>query len=359
MNSLDQFFERFPALVKGLATEKWRGSFNARTLARASSYANGTSIRSLRIKEQGKGFGVISADVRGSLTVPYVVKIFFLTAKGVMRLAPQGCSCPVEYDCKHAAAVLQFLAKNAERFSAVSNVISSEPILDWKTEDWLRRMRLLADTNGMDAEAKPYSKFLVYRLSPRLNHSEPVLNLRLGNRLKSGGVSLDQSNPTADTSNPPRYMTPEDILLVIRMRVLQRLQYGYEGLRLDIPGSAELLEDIFATGRLFVDDLQNHKGVIPVTMGSPETVRAGWEHLSSGKTKPALEFSREGLVFTATETPLYIDFEKAEIGKLEADLSGKMLRLWARAGDETGHSSERGGKTPLISWKTHACAGGS
>ena len=329
MDSLDRIFESFPELAKGLTTGSWRSHFDSRTLARCAEYANGASIRTLRLKEDGKGFGFITAGVQGTARAPYRVEIYFESENGVMELTPEDCSCPVGYGCKHAAAVLLYLEKRGKLFSAVQGIVSTGPQLDWQAEDWLKRMKGAAASNvEPEKKASTYNKFLAYCLLVNPRRAEPVLSLRLGSRLKSGAVSMDTSYPTADTSNPPKYMADEDILLVLRLRTLQRKQYGYDGLSLDTPGSMELLKDLLATGRLFVGDATSRKGLLQVSMGPAEQVEAVWNILPGGAMKPALEFSREDLAFAATEPPFYVDAGRALIGPLESEIPGNLLRLW-------------------------------
>jgi|TARA_B110000037_G_C17127360_1_gene508826 hypothetical protein len=275
-------------------------------------YANGASIRTLRLKEDGRGFGFITSGVQGTARAPYRVELYFMSDDGVMELTPDQCSCPVGMDCKHAAAVLLYLEKRGKLYSAAHGIVPTGPQLDWHAEDWLRRMKSAAAANVKpEKQASSYNKFLAYCLLTNPHRPEPVLSLRLGNRLKSGAVSMGASYPTADTSNPPKYMADEDILLVIRLRSLQRNHYSYDGLSLDTQGSMKLLQDVLATGRLFAIDPTNRKGLLPVAMGPAEQVKAVWEILPDGAMKPALEFSLKaggtGLNLTAADTVIHYD----------------------------------------------------
>ncbi len=345
MDALDKIFSRFPSLVRGLDDENWATGYDGQTLKRAKDYANGSSIRSLRIREHGPGFGEISAEVQGTAFSPYKTSFFFETEEKIMSVHPESCDCPIGYHCKHLAAVMLFLTKRAKQHSGVSPVFSG-PVIDWQTQDWLKRITEAAAESAGTDDGKPYSKLLAYCIEKDVYRGHLLLTMRVGTEKKSGVVSLTKSFASADLMKPPRYMAEEDFPLVSRFRQLQRSQYDYQGMRLEGKGCGRFLADVLATGRLFVvKETDQRFSLVPervINEGPPETVKAVWKQLGGGKMKPSLEFSREGLVITPTDPVFYVDFRNGIFGKLESDLPGNVLALW-----ETGPSVSENVVRPL------------
>jgi len=332
MDSLDKIFERFPSMVRGLEDDGWMEEFDRATLARAKAYANGSSIRTLRITEQKPGLGEITAEVKGTASMPYKTGFYFDSFEGKMEVIPTSCSCPVGYGCKHLAAVLLFLAKRG-KLHGVAGKIFSRPAIDWQTADWLKRIETAAALNHVtDTPEKPYNKILAYCIEKDAYREGLMLTMRVGTVKKSGAISVERSFATADPGRPPKYMAEVDFPLVSRFRQLQRARHHYEGVRMEGSGCGKFLEEALATGRLFViKDSGNYSALEPERVleeGPPESVRAVWQQLEGGKMRPSLEFSREGLSFTPTEPVFYVDFSTGAFGKMESDLPGNLLSLW-------------------------------
>ena len=332
MDSLDNIFQRFPTLSEAFRDRSWMREFDGQSLSRAKGYADGRHITSIRMKEYSRGVGMISAEIQGSTKRPYRAEIRFRTQGGTMHLEPDHCSCPVMYECKHLAAVMLFLEKRAAKHHLTSTGVAQTGI-DWQMADWLKRFEeAAAADHGIAAAPKPYNKILAYCIEKEMYRDWLMLTIRVGTVKKSGEVSLASSYATADLSKPPQYMSDEDFLLVSRLRRFQRARFDYGGIPLEGEGVGKFLEDVLATGRLFViRDTNFYSGMDPqqvLEAGPPETINAIWEQLDDGKMRPALKFSREGMRFTSTDPVFYVDFAKGVFGKITSDFSGKMLALW-------------------------------
>ena len=345
MDSLDSIFDRFPTLPKALRANQWMADYGQSTITRAREYADARHITSVRMKEQAPGWGSISVEVQGTAKRPYQVVIQFHTKSNSLILSPDYCNCPVVYDCKHLAASMLFLGKRAAQYSLVAEGLAGTGI-DWQTADWLKRIEAAAAVeDGSAACAKPYNKILAYCIEKDAYRDWLMLTIRVGTVKKSGEVSLDRSFATADLSKPPKYMSEEDFILVSRFRKFQRERYDYGGLRLEGNGCGKFLEEVLATGRLFVIKDSEKRGLDPerVLDQSPtESVKAIWEQLEGGKMRPSLEYSREGIIFTPTQPIFYVDFVQGIFGKMESDLSGNLLSLWS-----TGPTVNSGIAQPL------------
>ena len=135
--------------------------------------------------------GLISAEVSGGAAKPYEVTILFPDYEGTAVEAHIDCSCPVGFDCKHAAAVL--FAAQARQSSALGTsphlarvapqvsarpVPLSQPLLQWLTE--AQNETLVAKRSVFD---------LVYVFVPRALHDGKA---RKGKSLPIAGKPLPQ-----------------------------------------------------------------------------------------------------------------------------------------------------------------------
>ena len=123
-----------------------------------------------------------------------------------MDLSPEECSCPIGYECRHLAAVFLYLEKRAAKYSSVIN--SSQPILDWETEDWLKRIQTAAAKSQVPASksSTAYNKILAFCIEKNAYRDEVTMNLRVGTVKKSGDVTLERALASADVSRPPKYL---------------------------------------------------------------------------------------------------------------------------------------------------------
>ena len=134
---------------------------------------------------------LISAEVRGGAARPYEVTILFPDYEGGAVDAHIDCSCPVGFDCKHAAAVLfaaQALQSSALGTSAhlarvapqvcTRPVPLSQPLLQW-----------LAEAQDEIQAAKRSVFDLVYVFVPRALHDGKA---RKGKSLQIAGEPLPQ-----------------------------------------------------------------------------------------------------------------------------------------------------------------------
>ncbi|WP_411826746.1 SNF2-related protein [Luteolibacter sp. AS25] len=335
MDALNQIFDRFPSLIDCLHEEEWTSFFREQVLERSKIYSFGSRIKSLRMRETAFKIGKIEAEVEETVTVLYGVTIFFEERDDRMYLEPGNCTCPVGVECKHSAAVLKYLQKRSKIYAKATGKLPSHA-LDWQTEEWLKRLEqgVVKTAEAVAEKETVYGKFLAFCLEKMvLEDQPPVLTLRIGTRLKGGGVSLDKSYAAADIMNPPKYMSEDDLPLVIRYRQLQKADDSYYGLSVEGDGPASLVRNVMENGRLFF-----YKGgrnmpnlmTVPVSEGEPVSVRAAWAHQYDGTLKPELRFSKNGLSFIAADPAMYVDFRENVIGELESDLPGNLLRIWTQ-----------------------------
>ncbi|MGH9110537.1 MAG: SNF2-related protein [Acidimicrobiales bacterium] len=92
------------------------GYFDRRTLARAQSYVSAGAVLSA---DWDPGGDRVTGSVRGSGAHPYEVTVDIERAGDGRLVSVDGeCSCPVSYDCKHAAALLLSALRSADAGAA-------------------------------------------------------------------------------------------------------------------------------------------------------------------------------------------------------------------------------------------------
>jgi hypothetical protein len=324
-----------PALLRYFTGKTWESLFTAKIRNNGGGYANRATIDEIVHGYRRAGFFNLQAKVRGSRAKPYLTELSFRRAAGGWRVATY-CSCPFAYDCKHAWALLELLSSELAPAAAANAGLSAtagRPPLDPAAARWLRLLRDAGKAGGTSTGQAPYSKFLAYCIATHPGH-EPLLVLRLGNRLKNGGFTFDRSSPTADVIKPAKYMADTDILLVTLYRQIERVNASYPGVRLEGPGCGKLLRGALDAGRLFHshwNDFLMEESIKLLAEGPAETVTAGWQTLpADGTTRPILELPRDGLTLLPAEPPFYVDVAAGFIGPVKSELPAAVLAAWGK-----------------------------
>ncbi|MES2474519.1 MAG: DEAD/DEAH box helicase [Verrucomicrobiota bacterium] len=319
--------DEFPDLVEWLENGHWHTEFDRTTLARRRPYADSRSIREVTaLRDPASDKAVISATVHGNAAQPYHTQVRLLRGAKGWSAAPD-CSCPVGFRCKHAAALLEFVSEDPSRILA-----SNEPVLPAQVRHWLREMETAARPKPAPKPRKASSatenRFLAYCIERGHFSSgqRTEFIMRVGTRLKDGGFRIAEGRAGADPSKPPKYMTRED-------RVITSLYHQrYHNLHLwnDMPftgeGWDEMLEEIFATGRLYFRDGEGD--YLHLMSGPPMPVDAAWEMGADGSARPVLRSADPGLIVLTTRPPRYVNPTTASIGLLESPLPPELLETW-------------------------------
>ena len=162
----------------------------------------------------------------------------------------------------------------------------TEEGIDWQIADWLKNIEEEAAlVDGSSSSSKPYNKILAYCIEKDPYRDWLVLTMRVGTVKKSGEVSVERTFASADLARPPKYMAIEDFGLVARLRKFERENSSYGGLRFKGNGFGKFLEDILATGRLFVVKKMEKRYTLELERvkeeGPPESIKAVWEQLEN------------------------------------------------------------------------------
>ncbi len=319
-----------PGLRQWILSGKWKGAFDYRSLARGNAYASERMIRQLAVRILSNERDVVaSATIHGTAPKPYQTEVRFAMMKGQWAIDPD-CSCPVEYLCKHAAGLLVFLSAGLAKVPG-----NAAPQLSAELRDWLATIESAARAGTPDAPAaKPESRFLAYCIEKPEYREGARMNfvLRVGTRQKDGSIRISDSRANADPSRPPKYMTRQDLAVVVVYHQRYRKLRLWDDMPFEGTGWEEILAGALETGNVFLgqesDGTKQAKTYLPVRSGPAQLVKATWRTLPSGSTRPVLECGNPDFIILPTQPPHYVDPATGSFGPLESDLPAAILSAW-------------------------------
>ena len=293
-------------------------------VTRAAVQAGYDYVRLGRVRDLTRsGDGLeIRATVEGTARKPYAQRITLRPGKTTSTPFSGICTCPVEFNCKHVAAVL-IAARGARPDPGTPTPAPpADPELPHAVTDWLDR---LGAADAADPEAFPPS--LKQRLLYVLGTAR-----RTGGALALG-ISAVQVNVKKDGSlgavrpfpahhvHSAGYLRPSDRLILPRVAALR-----YTSLDLgESADLAELVRRILGTGR--ARWLDPHGAAL--TEGPSRPGRVVWTLAPDGSQRPALELDDPGMVALALPQPWYADPRYALMGEIDlglpSHLAGRLL----------------------------------
>src|SRR6201987_3172663 len=238
------------------------------SLEKGRSYQREGAVRDLRADKGGQR---LIASVRGTRPRPYHVFVEIEDSDPVSLSAR--CTCPVGWNCKHAAAVL---------LEALRSPPSVEPLrenpLDGPIGGWLHRLR--------QAALPPSSpEAIAYRLDYAPQSGAPFwIDLRVVRITKSGDWGSDRTLPSQQLQNPTaNYLTPVDRSIV---QLLRGLGWSSELQLSEDPEIADLaMRRMLATGRCSWQDLASP----PLILGPSRDGQLVWRVGTDGRQGIAVE----------------------------------------------------------------------
>src|SRR5207302_1408286 len=226
------------------------------------SYHREGAVRDLRADKGGQR---LIASVRGTRPRPYHVFVEINASDPVVISGR--CSCPVGWNCKHAAAVLLEALRNPPPVER-----AEENLLDGAVGGWLHQLR-----QAVQPPASPET--IAYRLDWPVAPSSPfVIELRVVRILKSGEWGADRALPAQQLQNPTaNYLTPAD------RGIIRLLGGGSWSPQLQLPEDPEIadlaMRRILATGRCRWQNLASP----PLALGPSRAGRLSWQVGSDGR----------------------------------------------------------------------------
>ncbi len=289
--------------------------------------------------------GEVEAQVRGSTPRPYRQQIQFLSRRDGQPVMVSDCTCPVEADCKHVAAVAIALRHVVAGLSPSASPPPGEappetprpgqaspkaarpdqgppeasppnpapPAPDAMPAEvaaWLRTL----DAAG--TPAKPATRRLVYVLVPgpepdALDITPCSVLLR-----KDGTAGKPQAFSLSQVDTAARWADPADRVILRRLALL-RQRHGGLAREDDAP---DLLRRVIATGRATWAAAAGP----PVAEGPARPGRIAWRLQRDGTQRAALA-APDGLAGFRLPAPWYADPTTGLIGPLDFGLSAALV----------------------------------
>jgi superfamily II DNA or RNA helicase len=270
------------------------------------SYHREGAVRHLRADKGGQR---LIASVRGTRPRPYHVFVEINDSDPVVISGR--CSCPVGWNCKHAAAVLLEALRNPPPVER-----AEENLLNGAVGGWLHQLR-----QAVQPPASPEA--IAYRLDwPMAPGSPFVIDLRVVRILKSGEWGADRGLPSQQLANATaNYLTPTD------RGIIKLLQGGSWSSQLRLPDDPEIadlaMRRIIATGRCRWQNVASP----PLALGANRPGRLSWQVGADGRQTVGIALDDPSAVVLASASPWYVLPAEHLAGPVELDLARPLVRI--------------------------------
>ena len=270
------------------------------------SYHRGGAVRDLRADKGGQR---LIASVRGTRPRPYHVFVEIDDSDPVVLSGR--CSCPVGWNCKHAAAVLLAALRNPPSVER-----AEENLLEGAVGGWLHQLR-----QAVQPPALPQT--VAYRLDwPMAPGSPFVIDLRIVRILKSGQWGADRALPAQQLQNATaNYLTPAD------RGIIRLMGGGSWSPQLQVPEDPEIadlaMRRIVATGRCRWQNLASP----PLALGPSRPGRLSWQVGADGRQTVGVALDNPSAVVLSSASPWYVLPAEHLAGPVELDLARPLVRI--------------------------------
>ncbi|MGJ4889520.1 SNF2-related protein [Bradyrhizobium sp. HKCCYLRH3099] len=321
-----------------------RPLFSQAAFQKAEVVQRSGGVLDLEISEDGLE---LAASVQGSQSWPYEVEIRLKPDKHGRVGVIGTCTCPMQFNCKHVAAVLLEATEPPEDDdddlkTRAKPEKASRVVLPPEISAWLNKIG--AVSRG-DSYPPAVRQRLIYGVQP---HSEsggapfPVVRLwsvRLGkdDSFASAFAKVDQLRTSA--ANAPAFYRDIDIAIAARLG----FQFYLDGQWAFRIGSAALLKRIVETGRAYWRD---HTGPL-LRWGDKRDGRIEWQPV--GLRAIGARLVVDGLTALHAEPPIYADESNGIVGEVDPGIDPQMAQHLLSAptlpkaviGEVSRHLSER------------------
>ncbi|MCD6527110.1 MAG: DEAD/DEAH box helicase [Desulfuromonas sp.] len=234
------------------------------------------------------------------------------------------CSCPMDYNCKHVAAVM------LEVLEELGGNESFAPVLQRKEVDifqqWKQQAELQLYEELHSYQATGLSESLLYVISeqPYGHRTQWVCKTFKCRRLKSGGWGKPSSYGLQNSNSwygYPAWIAPVDKDIVSLLGL-----HTPSGNFLQIKGDSGLLalQKMIATGRCFYGEISTE----PLRIGPPRKGALNWQAVEGEQRQLSLQIDGldDNCAVLPTDPPWYLDISGNESGLIEQPLPGSVLR---------------------------------
>ncbi len=261
----------------------------------------------------------VTANVIGSKQNIYEVRIAFEKAPNSnTTLVLSECSCPVAFNCKHAAALSYFVVENRLQLRNYSENKLPAPL-----HRWLKSVETIK-AGGL-APTKSPDNALLYLLESPTWHERPRLYVRpvLAKKMKNGtwGANRKGLDFYRILNNNHAAASDEDVsIAALFLSISSFRSFSNEEPPRD-PGVASLvLQRIIKTGRAYWKSVQNP----PLVFGEQRNGEIEWIFENNGRQTPTLR-ADGGAVALLSSHLWYVDEKTWESGPLATPYSNDVL----------------------------------
>lgn len=262
---------------------------------------------------------LISGEVKGSLKQAYQVLLRISRIPRGISLAGE-CSCPVRWQCKHAAA-LALTHLNREEEMAKGGI-------NYQLLEWAERFR---QQRKSSISSKAPSHTLIFALDINQWSDEPEVHLIKTQLDKSGKLQKLEnywSNVKAAVARQPTFVTDDDLLTLLMLLAANgndnRSSFALRG-----KSGAKILERILASGRcIMMPDFVPLpvKDAFWLRPGALRPAEASWITLQDNLLNTALKTEPCCSSIILVDPPYYLDSQTGEVGPTDSDLTYSLLR---------------------------------
>lgn len=329
-------------------------TFDGGTIGRAQSYTRPGGLMNPDVIPVPGGLD-IAVEAPGSAAEPYDTHVTITRSDLGLECETQ-CTCPVEFGCKHAAAVLIRLMDDPEWFEespagrpppptlrdaakqflfgklwpALSQAEAPPPRrsrLDAGLADWVNRLAAASAPPPPPAPAEPQRLvFILDLLYQRLKVDAAVCV-----PLKDGSWGAPRQVQMASLAQhgwSPGLGSAEDRQLV-REVALTQTQSGAWQMFLEDQRGAELLARLVATGRCYWR--KAGKTAQPLKLGEARNGELAWTTTDGGAQQPALAITPPPTETLLLDPPWYVDELRHECGPVTLGVPVAVAQAWVVA----------------------------
>ncbi|MBI3726846.1 MAG: DEAD/DEAH box helicase [Burkholderiales bacterium] len=227
--------------------------FPRETFIRGISYANDNKVKGWSFEND-----FVESEVQGSGRNIYTQEIeLIFDDEGTLEEVIGGCSCPVEYNCKHTVAVLLNILQHQQKKSPTGKP-SIEAPLSFTEQKWLHELefaqnaRHVSDQVNSYMQEKPDDGFLIFTLSTLGNSKEVRLIPGKAKLNAKGELKYSKlSQAVRDVMRTSNFIKGDDyeLLALFNMSTMNSYYYAYYNPREQM--GAILLERIAKAGKLY------------------------------------------------------------------------------------------------------------
>jgi superfamily II DNA or RNA helicase len=293
--------------------------FSRSAFEKAVAYQAQGRVRKLEINDD---LSHLSATVRGSGSNVYGVDIQLVFSQGQLTDLHGECTCPMADNCKHVAAtLLQALSGKPPSASGPADkreaAAAPAAALSYEVTEWLDLIGKVLRGNDYPADQTQRLLYCLHSSQDGERMPNLAVSLVSARVLKGGEFGAQVSQPNIGEFSPERaakYYRDVDIEILTKL-TSRRRAYGYHANeRLQ---SAELLQQIIATGRSFWDDHERP----PLRWGEQREGRIEWQ---GGKKTVVPRLIIPGMTAFNAEPPVYLDEIAGVMGPVELNLPPRL-----------------------------------